>query len=72
MTGTTTSLSVLGADEDTGESSLTYSWAATTLPTGRRCHVQRQRQQHGEERHGHVQQGGNYSFTVTMTDPGGA
>ncbi|MGA2258416.1 MAG: PA14 domain-containing protein, partial [Thermoguttaceae bacterium] len=32
--GTTTGLSVLGADSDTGEGSLTYSWAATTLPSG--------------------------------------
>ena len=71
VTGTTTSLSVLGADDDTGESSLTYTWAATTLPTGAARHVQRQRQQRGEEHHGHVQQGGNYGFTVTITDPGG-
>ena len=29
-----TALSVLGADGDAGESSLTYTWAATTLPSG--------------------------------------
>ncbi len=33
VTGTTTNLSVLGADVG-GESSLTYSWTATTLPAG--------------------------------------
>ena len=33
VTGTTTNLSVLGADNH-GESNLTYSWAATMLPSG--------------------------------------
>jgi regulation of enolase protein 1 (concanavalin A-like superfamily) len=35
-TGTTTALSVLGADtsSNTGESSLTYTWAATNIPSG--------------------------------------
>ena len=33
VTGRTTSLTVLGAD-DGGESNLTYTWAATTLPSG--------------------------------------
>ncbi len=33
VTGTTTALSVLGAD-DGGEANLTYTWAATTVPTG--------------------------------------
>ncbi len=33
VTGTTTNLSVLGADAG-GESSLTYTWTATTLPSG--------------------------------------
>ena len=33
VTGTTTALSVLGAD-DGGESNLTYTWSATTVPTG--------------------------------------
>src|SRR5262249_10170130 len=32
-TGTTTNLSVLGAD-DTGEASLTYTWTTLTQPTG--------------------------------------
>ena len=34
VTGTTTGLSVLGADIATGEGSLTYSWAATRVPNG--------------------------------------
>src|SRR5262249_36582275 len=33
VTGTTTALSVLGAD-DTGESGLNYTWAATVFPSG--------------------------------------
>jgi hypothetical protein len=33
VTGTTTGLSVLGADDD-GESSLTYNWAVTSQPSG--------------------------------------
>jgi hypothetical protein len=33
VTGTTTALSVLGSDSG-GQSSLTYTWAATALPTG--------------------------------------
>jgi hypothetical protein len=33
VTGTSTNLSVLGSDAG-GESTLTYTWAATTLPTG--------------------------------------
>ena len=33
VTGTTTNLSVLGAD-DGGEANLTYTWTATTLPAG--------------------------------------
>ena len=32
VTGTTTSLSVLGADVDTGQGSLTYTWATTGTP----------------------------------------
>ncbi len=35
VTGLTTNLSVLGADVN-GESALTYTWAATTVPTGAR------------------------------------
>ena len=53
VTGMTTALSVLGADEG-GESSLTYTWTATSNPAARRSHVFRQRQQHGQEHHGHV------------------
>ena len=34
VTGTSTALSVLGADVDTGESGLTYTWVATTVPSG--------------------------------------
>ena len=34
VTGTTAVLSVLGADGLSGEASLTYSWAATALPSG--------------------------------------
>ena len=52
VTGTTTALSVLGAD-DAGESNLTYTWAATSVPAGRQCpHLFRQRHQRLEEYYG--------------------
>ncbi len=52
VTGATTALSVLGAD-DHGESNLTYTWTATTFPTGDAADLQRQRNQHRQEYHRH-------------------
>ena len=46
VTGTTTALSVLGAD-DGGEPGLTYTWAATRSPSAPRADVQRQQHQRG-------------------------
>ena len=57
VTGTTTVLSVLGAD-DGGEANLTYTWAAT-VPSGAKAgDLQRQWHQHRQERDRHVQSGG--------------
>ena len=49
-------LSVLGAD-DAGESNLTYTWADHRHAAGG-SQLQRQRQQRGQEHHGHLQRGG--------------
>ncbi len=69
VNGTSTTLSVLGADP-AGESNLTYTWAATTVPTG------------GSASYGGFPNGSNgaknitatfneagtYTFTVTISD----
>jgi hypothetical protein len=71
VTGTTTSLSVLGAD-DGGESNLTYTWAATTLPAGA---VQPSFSVNGtngaKNTTATFSKTGAYVFTVTIADAGG-
>ena len=70
VTGTTTALSVLGAD-DAGESNLTYTWATTRHAAGG-GELLGQRQQCGQEHHGHLHaRPGSYTFQVTITDAGG-
>ena len=55
VTGTTTVLSVLGAD-DGGEANLTYTWAATAFPAGDDgSDIQRQRHERHQECHSHLQ-----------------
>jgi fibronectin type 3 domain-containing protein len=71
VTGTTTALSVLGAD-NTGESSLTYTWSVLSQPSGA--------QNPGFSANGTnvaktttvtFYQPGNYTFQVSITDPAG-
>jgi len=70
-TATTTNLSVLGADTDTGESSLTYDWAVTTKPVGAATptfSVNTSNAAKNTTATFHA--AGQYAFTVTITDPG--
>ncbi len=67
VTGTTTDLSALGADEDTGESSLIYTWAATG-PGSVTYSVNGTNE--AKDTTATFDAAGSYVFTVTMTDPG--
>jgi autotransporter-associated beta strand protein len=71
VTGTTVGLSVLGADA-AGESNLTYTWSATTLPDGA---LPPTFSDNGDNTAKNTtatfSQAGNYVFTVTITDPAG-
>ena len=69
VTGTTTALSVLGAD-DGGESNLTYTWATTgTLPAAVNFSVNGTNG--AKNTTATFSKAGNYAFTVTITDQGG-
>jgi autotransporter-associated beta strand protein len=72
VTGTTTSLSVLGADIATGEGNLTYSWAATALPSGAMAPTF---SANGSNAAKNItvtfSEAGTYGLTVTITDPDG-
>jgi plastocyanin/regulation of enolase protein 1 (concanavalin A-like superfamily) len=71
VTGTTTNLSVLGAD-DAGESNLTYSWAATTLPAGATAPTFTVNGSNAaKSTTASFTQAGVYAFTATITDAGG-
>ena len=71
-TGTTSGLSVLGADVDTGEGSLTYTWAATTLPGGAAAPTFSDNGDNtAKNTTATFSAAGLYGFTVTITDPGG-
>ena len=72
VAGTTTSLSVLGADADGGgESNLTYTWAATVLPTGASPPTFSVNGTHAAQNAtATFTQAGSYQFTVTITDRG--
>ena len=69
---TTVALAALGADIDTGPGSLTYTWTATTLPSGA---AQPTFSANGtnaaQSTTATFSQAGNYTFQVTITDPGG-
>ena len=69
VTGTTTALSVLGAD-DGGESNLTYTWATTgSLPAP--VAFSANGTNAAKERTATFAAAGNYNFQVTITDSGG-
>ena len=74
VTGSTTNLSILGADSDGGgESNLTYTWAATTLPTGATAPAfSANGTNAAKNTTATFNTAGAYVFTVTMTDAGGA
>ena len=73
VAGTTTTLSVLGADADGGgESNLTYTWAATGLPTGASPPTFSVNGTHAAQNTtATFSQAGSYQFTATITDLGG-
>jgi len=72
VTGTTTSLSVLGAD-DGGEANLTYTWTATTLPSGAWAPTYSVNGTNAAQNTvATFSQAGAYTFQVTIADLGGA
>ena len=71
VTGLTTSLSVLGADVS-GESTLTYIWAATTLPSGATAPIYSVNGTNASKNTtATFSQPGAYTFTVTISDASG-
>ena len=69
VTGTTTALSVLGAD-DAGESNLTYTWATTGTPPAA-VTFSDNGDNTAKNTTATFSQAGNYTFQVTITDMGG-
>jgi hypothetical protein len=70
VTGSTTVLSVLGAD-DGGESNLTYTWAATTIPMGATAPMFSDNGTNtAKNSTATFSQAGTYAFTVTIQDSG--
>ncbi len=67
VTGSTTDLSVLGAD-DGGESSLTYTWAATTKPGGSNPIFSANGNNAAKASTVTFNVAGSYTFTVTISD----
>jgi hypothetical protein len=69
VSGTTTNLSVLGAD-DTGESTLTYNWSVTSVPTGATLpSFSANGTNAAKNTTATVYQAGSYTLQVTITDP---
>ena len=72
VTGKTTNLSVLGADTAVPESSLTYTWAATTLPGGATApSFSANGTNAAKNTTAAFSMAGTYTFTVTIVDPEG-
>ena len=69
VTGTTCNLSVLGAD-DAGESNLTYTWSTTGTPPAA-VSFSANGSNAAKNTTATFTAAGNYSFQVTITDPGG-
>ncbi|OAI45958.1 hypothetical protein AYO44_12210 [Planctomycetaceae bacterium SCGC AG-212-F19] len=70
VTGTTTALSVLGAD-DGGEANLIYTWAATTLPSGATPSFSANGTNAAKNSTVTFNKAGSYTFQVTIKDGGG-
>jgi hypothetical protein len=71
VAGTTVDLSVLG-DDDGGESNLSYTWAATTMPAGAAGPTfSGNGSNAAKNTTATFSQAGAYGFTVTITDAGG-
>src|SRR5205823_6724004 len=69
--GTTTSLSVLGSD-DTGETNLSYTWRVTAAPVGAAPPTFTANGTNAAKNTTLTfSRAGNYSFLVTIADPGG-
>jgi len=70
VTGTTTALSVLGAD-DGGGANLVYAWQATAKPTGTSPSFSANGTNAARNTVVAFDRAGAYTFTVTITDSGG-
>jgi hypothetical protein len=70
VTGKTTALSVLGAD-DGGEANLTYTWAVTSEPTGASPTFSANGTNAAKNTTVTFNRAGGYTFQVTITDAGG-
>jgi hypothetical protein len=70
VNGTSTALSVLGAD-DGGEPNLTYTWTATTSPTGAHPVFSANGTNAAKNSSVAFDRAGAYTFRVTITDQGG-
>jgi hypothetical protein len=70
VNGTTTALSVLGAD-DGGEASLTYTWAATAAPSGAHPTFSANGTNAAKNSSVTFDRAGSYTFQATITDQAG-
>jgi hypothetical protein len=69
---TTTALSVLGADSDTGESSLTYTWSVTSQPSGAPApSFSANGTNAAKNSTATFYRAGSYTFQAVITDPSG-
>jgi hypothetical protein len=71
VTGTTTALSVLGADDE-GESALQYTWRAPLVPSGAVPSFSVNGTNAAKNTAVHFDRAGSYRFAVTIVDPAGA
>ena len=69
VVGTSTTLSVLGGDEN--ESLLIYTWSATAVPTGGKVAFERNGTNAAKNTTVFFDRAGSYTIEVTITDPSG-